>query len=194
MKIMLKQICAIALTALLAACAAQKPRPHPTPAPVPPPTTEPSPPSITVNGFEQKIIQATNAFRAQNGLPPLKPKVQLIVVAQNHARNMARQDKFGDSDQNGHILDGHNFEYRIEASGYTFERAAENVGFQRVHGDPAAAMMEDWKRSPGHRRNMLISDLTELGVGAAQGKSGRWYFVQVFGRPQPPPKRTMLDE
>jgi uncharacterized protein YkwD len=189
-----KNIAVLFLLTLLVACAPQKPRPAPVPAPVPPPTTQPSPPSISINGMEQKIVEGTNAFRAQNGLGLLKPKVQLIVVAQNHARNMARQDKFGDSDQNGHILDGHNFEYRIEASGYSFERAAENVGYQRVHGDPAAAMMEDWKRSPGHRRNMLTPNITEIGVGAAQGKSGRWYFVQVFGRPHAPPKQTMLED
>jgi uncharacterized protein YkwD len=190
-----KNIAAVFLLVLLGACAPSKPRPTATPAPVPPPTTQPAPSSISVNGLEQKILEATNAFRSQNGLGLLKPKVRLIVAAQNHARNMARQDKFGDSDQNGHILDGHNFEYRIEASGYSFERVAENVGFQRVHGDPAAAMMEDWKRSPGHRRNMLTPDITEIGVGAAQGKSRRWYFVQVFGRPQgvPPAKQTMLE-
>jgi len=189
-----KNISALLLLAMLGACAAPKPRPTPAPAPVPPPTAQPAPSSVSVNGLEQKIIEATNAFRSQNGLGRLKPKVQLIVVAQNHARNMARQDKFGDSGQNGHILDGHNFEYRIEASGYSFERAAENVGYERVHSDPAVAMMEDWKRSPGHRRNMLTPDITEIGVGAAQGKSGRWYFVQVFGRPQaaPLPKQTML--
>src|SRR4249919_2758216 len=101
-KVMLnKNISILFLLALLSACAPQKPRPGPAPAPVPPPTTQPSPPSISVNGMEQKIVEATNAFRSQNGLGLLKPKVQLIVVAQNHARNMARQDKFGDSDQNG---------------------------------------------------------------------------------------------
>ena len=187
-----KPVAAWLLVSLLCACAVHKP--HPGPSSVPPPTTGPIPSSITVNGYEQKIIEATNAFRAQNGLNPLKPKVQLIVLAQNHARNMARQDRFGDSDENGHILDGHNFEYRVEKSGYAFERAAENVGYQRVHGDPALAMMEDWKRSTGHRRNMLTPDIIEIGVGAAQGKSGRWYFVQVFGRPLHPPKKTTLQE
>ena len=194
MRITFKYLFALLLIVLIGACAVQKPRPTQTPAPVPPPTTGPTPQSITVNGLEQKIVDATNAFRSQNGLSVLKPKVQLIVVAQNHARNMARQDKFGDTDQNGHVLDGHNFEYRIEKSGYAFDRAAENVGFQRVHGDPAAAMMEDWKHSTGHSRNMLTTEITEIGVGAAQGKSGRWYFVQVFGRPQGPLKQTMLTE
>jgi uncharacterized protein YkwD len=194
MSIPFKHVPALLLVVLISACAVQKPRPTHAPAPVPPPTTGPTPPSIAVNGFEQKVVEATNVFRSQNGLSVLKPKVQLIVVAQNHARNMARQDKFGDTDQNGHVLDGHNFEYRIEKSGYAFERAAENVGFQRVHGDPVEAMMEDWKHSSGHRRNMLTPDITEIGVGAAQGKSGRWYFVQVFGRPHPPIKQTMLIE
>jgi uncharacterized protein YkwD len=145
-----------------------------------------------VNGLEQKIMQATNAFRAQNGLPPLAPKVQLIVIAQNHARNMARQDRFGDTDKNGHVLDGRNLEYRIKVAGYAFQRVAENVGYQLRNKDPAAAMMQDWKDSSGHRRNMLLQDITEIGVGAAQGKSGRWYFVQVFGRPQPPIKQAAL--
>ena len=36
--------------------------------------------------------------------------MRLIVIAQKHARNMARQDKFGDSDKNGHVLDGKNME------------------------------------------------------------------------------------
>jgi hypothetical protein len=35
---------------------------------------------------------------------------------------------------------------------------------------------------------MLLADVSELGVGAAQGRSGRWYFVQIFGRPPDPPR------
>jgi uncharacterized protein YkwD len=67
---------------------------------------------------------------------------------------------------------------------------AENVGYQLNKPDPAGSMMQGWEASPGHRRNLLLADVTELGVGAAQGKSGRWYFVQVFGRPLNPPKRS----
>jgi uncharacterized protein YkwD len=174
---------ALAVTVLACACATGEKPPAPAPAPVPPPGKEGAS-SVSVNAYEQKVIDRTNAFRAENKLPPLKPKAQLIVVAQNHARNMARQDRFGDSDENGHVLDGKGFEDRIKASGYPFARAAENVGYQYNKPDPPAAMMQGWKDSPGHRRNMLIADINEMGVGAAQGKSGRWYFVQVFGRPQ----------
>jgi uncharacterized protein YkwD len=186
----------VMLAALLGACATgEKPRsPAPSPpAAAPAPARPEGSPSVSVNSLEQKVIQATNAFRTENKLSPLKPSVQLIVVAQNHARNMAKQDRFGDSDKNGHILDGRHFEDRIKVSGYLFAHVAENVGYQLNKPDPAAAMMQDWKNSTGHRRNMLIDELTEIGVGAAQGKSGRWYFVQVFGRPQPPIKQGKLD-
>ena len=37
-------------------------------------------------------------------------------------------------------------------------------------------MMEDWKDSPGHRRNMLTPDITEIGVGARTGQIGPLVF------------------
>jgi uncharacterized protein YkwD len=185
-------------TILLAACAPTQERPQPArpaperPAPAPPESVQPVPDGaarVSVNAVEQSVIDATNAFRRQYGLPALKPTVKLLIVAQNHARNMARQDRFGDTDKNGHVLDGKNVEYRVQASGYAFSHLAENVGYQLRRPDPAAAMMEGWKNSSGHRKNMLLPDITELGVGAAQGKSSRWYFVQVFGRPAEPLRR-----
>lgn len=192
-------ILAILLAAILGACAsADTPRGPAASSSASPPASAPArpgaPSSVSVNSLEQKVIQGTNAFRDENRLAPLKPNVQLIVVAQSHAHNMARQDRFGDSDQNGHVLDGKQFEDRIKVSGYPFTRVAENVGYQLNKPDPSAAMMQDWKNSTGHRRNMLTAELTEIGVGAAQGKSGRWYFVQVFGHPQPPIKQSRWDQ
>ena len=184
---MFRKLLVLAAALAVAACAPAPRKPaEPTPAPAVEP--KPAPPaSVKVSGIEQKIIEATNAFRAENHLDPLKPSVRLIVIAQKHARNMARQDKFGDTDKNGHVLDGKSLSDRIQAGGYEFGRVAENVGYQLNKPDPADSMMEGWKTSPGHRRNLLLADVTEIGVGAAQGKSGRWYFVQVFGRPAGPP-------
>ena len=115
-----RRVFALAFATLVAACATgQKPRPTaPTPQPVPPPV-EQGASSVSVSGSEQRVIDQTNAFRADNQLPPLKPKVQLLIVAQNHARNMARQDRYGDTDKNGHVLDGKNLEDRIKVSGYS---------------------------------------------------------------------------
>jgi uncharacterized protein YkwD len=171
------------LAALLSGCAAADGVRAPTAAPVWP-AQACAPAEATSDALEEKVMAETNAFRRQNRLAPLAPGKQLIALAQTHARNMARQDKFGDGDKNGHILDGRGFEERIRASGYPFARVAENVGYQLNKPDAAAAMMAAWKKSTGHRRNMLIPEITEIGVGAAHGRSGRWYFVQIFGRPQ----------
>jgi hypothetical protein len=90
---MFRRALTFVLAGLMVACATgEKPRTA-TLAPARPA----APTSVSVNSLEQKVIQATNAFRDQNGLAPLKLAVQLIIVAQNHARNMARQDKFGDN-------------------------------------------------------------------------------------------------
>lgn len=172
--------------ALLLHGCGQAPQRPATPGPVPPaPVPSPSGAATAaeVSAVEQRLIEETNAFRRANRLTALRPSARLINIAQAHARNMARQDRYGDSDKNGHVLDGHSIEYRIKTGGYAFARVTENVGFQLNRKDAVASMMDGWKRSPGHRRNMLEADVIEFGVGVAQGRSGRWYFVQVFGRP-----------
>ena len=185
---MFRKVLVFAAVIAVAACAPAPRKPaEPTPAPRVEPKPVP-PASVKVNGLEQKVIEATNGFRRNNRLDPLKPSVRLITIAQTHARNMARQDKFGDTGKNGHVLDGKSLEDRIQAGGYEFGRVAENVGYQLNKRDPADSMMQGWETSPGHRRNLLLADVTEIGVGAAQGESGRWYFVQVFGRQADPPQ------
>jgi uncharacterized protein YkwD len=176
---MLRKLALLTIAAALAACAPAPQRP----APSQPPAAARPPASIKVNAYEQRVIAETNAFRRDNALSALSPSGQLMHIAQAHAVNMARQDKFGDTDKNGHVLDGRSMEYRVKVGGYAFGRVAENVGYQLNRPDDVAAMMQGWKESPGHRRNMLLADVKEIGVGAAQGKSGRWYFVQLFGRP-----------
>lgn len=172
----------LGLLVVLAGCAGPRPS-GPAPRPSAPPAPAPAPRSVEVNGHEHRVIEATNAFRASRGLAALTGSVSLIRIAQAHARNMARQDRYGDSDRDGHVLDGRDMAYRIRAGRYDFARVAENVGFQLHRPDPVASMMQGWRESPGHRRNMLLDDVTQIGAGAAQGRSGRWYFVQLFGRP-----------
>ena len=137
---MLRHLLVLTVVLAVAACAPapKKPaEPRPTPAPTPearpsaPQTqTKPSAPaSVKVSGIEQKIIEATNSFRKENRLSPVKPDVRLIVIAQQHARNMAHQDRFGDTDKNGHVLDGKGLDHRIQVGGYTFAR----VSARRIH-------------------------------------------------------------
>jgi uncharacterized protein YkwD len=38
--------------------------------------------------------------------------------------------------------------------------------------------------SPGHRKNILNSDVTQIGVGYATGGEFGTYWTQVFGKPR----------
>ena len=44
--------------------------------------------------------------------------------------------------------------------------------------------MRGWMDSPGHRANILDRDLTQIGVGRAEGGSYGVYWTQVFGTPR----------
>jgi uncharacterized protein YkwD len=130
----------------------------------------------------EAILRMTNEFRKSKDVKPLVVNKVLAEAAQKHAANMARQDKFGDDGDNGHILDGKKPPDRIKESGYKYRSYGENVGY--VGGRQAArTMMAGWKKSPGHRKNLLNPKFTETGIGAARSKSGTWYFCHLFGRP-----------
>jgi uncharacterized protein YkwD len=133
-----------------------------------------------------RIFELTNEFRKAEKKKPLKINVKLAAAAQKHAENMARQDKYGDDGDNGHILDGKGPKDRIDREGYKAAATAENVAF--FSGGPAgqvgAMVMDGWKNSPKHRANLVADKLTEIGIGVAQSKTGQWYFVQDFGKPR----------
>lgn len=140
-------------------------------------------PSMQASEEEKAMLIKTNAFRRDRGLSLLRPESRLMATARRHAGNMARKDRFGDTGTNGHVMDGMDSGDRVQWGGYAFALLAENVGWQLGHPDPVHAMVEGWLRSSGHLKNLLSADLMETGVGAAQGKSGRWYFVQMFAKP-----------
>jgi uncharacterized protein YkwD len=133
---------------------------------------------------QQAVIRLTNEFRKVEKIGELKTSKKLNAIAQAHADNMAKQDKYGDDDKNGHILDGKNMKDRIEAAGYKYRAIGENVAMSKGYNDPIAIAIDGWKKSEGHRKNMLNDTFTEMGAGVARGESGRWYFVQLFGTPR----------
>ena len=134
--------------------------------------------------LDKAIIDETNLFRAENGRPGLKENKKLMEIAQGHALKMALRDKYGDSGDSGHIMDGKSPKERIIEGGYDYICFRENVGFNIGYHNPVLRQIEEWKRSSSHRNNMLNEKFTEIGAAAVKGKSGRWYFVQLFGTPK----------
>jgi uncharacterized protein YkwD len=131
-----------------------------------------------------RIVQQTNEFRSRNDLSPLSPNKPLAEAAQRFAEFMA------DSDRYGHQADGREPAERATAHGYAHCALAENIAFQFSSlgfgtDELAGRLMEGWEESPGHRKNMLLPHMTEIGVGIARSeRTQRHYAVQKFGRPQ----------
>jgi uncharacterized protein YkwD len=136
----------------------------------------------TVNSsFIDEVVQLTNQFRQDNGLDPLGFDPQLATAAQTHSQNMAIQDFFSHTG-----LEGSNIGDRVDATGYDFFTAGENIA--AGYSTPEI-VVDGWINSEGHRANLLNPDFTEIGVGYFflendTGSSNfNHYWTQVFAAP-----------
>ena len=133
---------------------------------------------------ERLIARRTNEFRAEQGLGGLEPDAALTAVAQAFAEYMARTDRYG------HAADGRQPSERAEARGYRYCSVAENISYQFnsesfATEELARRFVEGWKDSPGHRRNMLNPHAVHMAAAVTQSsRTGRFYGVQMFGRPR----------
>ncbi len=156
----------------------------PTPAvePTPLPDTTPGENNLTLEKAIQGVLAETNRYRIEHGCEPLTLDDQLIQAAQAHADDMALNDYYSHDS-----LDGSEFTDRIDATGYVYSRAAENIAAgQRT----TLEVVTSWFNSPPHRKNMLNCELEEIGIGYhyLPNDTGttnfHTYWVQVFGTPR----------
>ena len=133
---------------------------------------------------EAIIVERTNDLRREHGLRPVDADARLEAAARYFAEYMARSDRYG------HDADGKAPADRASRHGYDYCLVAENISYQYSSADFGTAdlarrYVEGWKESPGHRRNMLAPAATDTAVAVARSaKSGRYYAVQMFGRPK----------
>jgi uncharacterized protein YkwD len=121
-------------------------------------------------GAEGQVLALTNAQRAAAGCGALSADPALANVARAHSADMRDRNFFSHTN-----LDGLDPFDRAARAGLTAR--AENIAY----GQPdAAAVMDAWMNSPGHRANILDCSLTRLGVGVAEGAGGPWW-TQLFG-------------
>jgi hypothetical protein len=123
-----------------------------------------------------EVVERTNAERARHGLAPLTTDARLAAAAQAHSADMVRRGFFAHENPDGkQVWD------RAVAAGYAYRKVAENIAAgQRT----AEEVVHGWMESPGHRANILDRDLTQIGVGRAEGGSYDVYWTQVFGTPR----------
>lgn len=130
-----------------------------------------------VDGEEQVAIDATNAYRAQLGLPTLRVLAALQRAARWKSEEMARQGVLAHDDGfrrwNERLLD----------CGYATNAAmAENIAAGYATGTEVVA---GWRRSPGHNRNLTNGQMVAVGIARAQatapGDAYGWYWTMELG-------------
>jgi len=130
----------------------------------------------------RQVIAAMNEFRREQDLGPLEAEGALTSSAREFAAYMARTGNYG------HEADGRTPAERAKAHGYDYCSIAENIAWLSsrrafLTAQLAQGFVEGWKHSPEHRKNMLRPEVTESGVAIARAESGRYYAVQMLGRP-----------
>ncbi|WP_033217174.1 sigma-70 family RNA polymerase sigma factor [Kitasatospora phosalacinea] len=123
----------------------------------------------------QQVLELVNAERAKAGCGPVTADAKLATAALRHSEDMAARNFFDHTNP-----DGAGPQQRIDAVGYAWSGWGENIA--RGQKD-AAAVMDSWMNSPGHRANILNCKFTELGVGVHLGAGGPWW-TQDFGTPR----------
>lgn len=125
----------------------------------------------------EEMLVRVNAERRKAGLRPLRLNSVLDKAAQRHAEDMLARGYFDHESPSGTTV-----RERSRTAGYNWSAIGENLAFGQTSVDE---VVETWMDSPGHRKNILSRNFSELGVGLALGKGrdGRYQvlWVQNFG-------------
>ncbi len=122
-------------------------------------------------GLMAQVLAEINATRAAKGKAPLARSAQLDQAAQGHACWMSQTGTFSHQGAGGSMPKA-----RIGATGYHTMLSAENIAWGQKS---AREVMETWMNSEGHRRNILLSGVDEIGLGVAL-MNGRIAWVTDF--------------
>jgi uncharacterized protein YkwD len=147
--------------------------------PVPQMLTLAAGPSLSRPG----IIECTNRARAENGgLPPLSRNSLLDAIASERADDMLRKQYFAHFSPSGEGAPD-----VAQKTGYHYQHLAENIAMGHFQNDEKAVIA--WMQSPGHRKNILSDECSEIGVAVKKGRlKGEevWVAIQIFGEQSPP--------
>jgi len=117
----------------------------------------------------KQLAKLINLKRTQNGRKGLVWHDELSKLARTHAVEMARRNALAHgSPSSGTLM------MRLREKGISVHLVAENLA---EAANPSAAL-QAFMESPGHKRNLLLSPLTHVGVGV----QGRYFAVALVQR------------
>jgi uncharacterized protein YkwD len=127
------------------------------------------------SSYVARVLDLTNAERANAGLAPLALSPELQDAAQSYSQVLASSGCFAHTC--GPVPD---FVDRDAAAGYD---GWTSIGENIAAGYPTPEdVVAGWMASPGHRANILSPNFTEIGIGLSAGAAPYGSFwTQEFG-------------
>lgn len=129
---------------------------------------------------KERVIEETNIVRVKNKLPELKESKLLDVAAKKKLEDIFEKQYFE------HVSpDGTGIEKVSQDAGYEYVLIGENLAMGTFKNEKT--LVDAWMGSFGHRKNILKSNYTEIGVAVASGVfkgENVWVAVQHFGTPR----------
>lgn len=133
-------------------------------------------PSGDFAGMEEEMLALINSERAKNSLSPLVMDSQVRQVARMKSQDMVDNDYFSHySPTYGSPFD------MMDEFGIKYVAAGENIAGNSTVEKAHTALMN----SAGHRKNILNSQFTHIGIGIKKSDKYGYVFTQMFiSKPQ----------
>ena len=106
---------------------------------------------------------------------PLAWQPTLAQLAAAHSRDMAGRASLA------HSSGGRNLTQRLDALGYAWQGAAENVAAGQTR---LALVLADWVSSPLHCANLMNASYSEAGLACQRASDGTPYWTLVLAKPR----------
>jgi len=100
--------------------------------------------------FEDELLVLINRYRSTKKLKPLASSPQYVELAREHSQTMLEQQSMSH--------DGFDERFRRAADASS---CVENVAWN--HATPQS-LLDGWRKSPGHNRNMLDRKISRAGI------------------------------
>jgi len=125
----------------------------------------------------EEIIALTNQEREAAGLNTLTANQLLTQAAIAKGKTILESQTFK------HNIDNRKFSAWIRDTGYNYSYVGENLAIDFV---TSQGVVDAWKDSPMHKKNLLSPYYQEIGISAIDGKflgQDTTVVVQIFGSP-----------
>jgi uncharacterized protein YkwD len=148
-----------------------------TPAPAAPPPGITAPAEIA--NWPAEVFALINAERAAAGLGPFTWNDTLAQAAYLHGLDCQQR---GSCNHTG--SDGSTVKIRVLRAGYPAVGAAECIVYSKTPQQAVFWWMDEVPPDDWHRRTILSTWVTEIGIAVVPNHLGSYYFIADFGRPQ----------